>query len=154
MARGSRLAAEAPTGKDVYHPSAQGAIAARRLAKAVVLTGAAQECWATLAFGPGQPEAQIVSLMGDAGLLDASRWAGLLDRTLAGIGDRYTNRADLVEVVRATGISRWRSGRGNGCSSIYINQRPIRGPRDRVRDGTIFELFEDRPASCRLARVQ
>ena len=89
-----------PTGKDFYHAERAGVIAARRLAKAVVLTGAAHECRATLAFGPGQAEAQIVSLVGDGELLDASRWSGLLDRTLQGVGDRYTDRADLVEVAR------------------------------------------------------
>jgi S-adenosylmethionine synthetase len=88
------------SGKDLHAAERAGAIAARRLAKAAVLTGAAHECRATLAFGPGQSAAQIISLVGDGELLDASRWSGLLDRTLAGIGERYTNGVDLVEVAR------------------------------------------------------
>jgi S-adenosylmethionine synthetase len=88
------------SGKDFYKADRAGALSARRLAKAVVLTGAAQECVAVLAFVPGAREAQVLSLHGDGQLLDASRWAPLLDRTLAGAGDRWTGRAALVDVAR------------------------------------------------------
>ena len=87
------------SGKDFYQVDRAGALVARRLAKAVVMTGAARECVVTLAFVPGQAEAQVVSLAGDGHLVDASRWAGLLDRSLAGVGDRYTGRAPLTEVA-------------------------------------------------------
>jgi hypothetical protein len=72
------------------------------LAKAVVVTGAADVCTAALAFFPGMLEARIVSLRDGAGVpLDRVRWARLLDPTLAGAGDRYTGVTDLVDVARA-----------------------------------------------------
>jgi len=95
------LGGGALSGKDFYKADRAGAIIARRLAKAVVLTGVAPECTATVAFVPGAREARIVSLRGeDGGELDATRWGGLLDLRLAGIGERYTSSVDLVEVAR------------------------------------------------------
>jgi S-adenosylmethionine synthetase len=88
------------SGKDFYQADRAGALLARRLAKAVVRTGAARECTATLTFAPGRREAQIIALNGDGRLLDASRWAGLLDRSLAGVGDRYTGAVPLLDVAR------------------------------------------------------
>jgi S-adenosylmethionine synthetase len=88
------------SGKDLFQAERAGTLLARRLAKAAVLTGAARECRATLAFVPGQSEAQVVALVGDGRLLDASRWGALLDRSLAAAGERYTNAASLVEVAR------------------------------------------------------
>ena len=89
------------SGKDFYKADRGGAILARRLAKAVVVTGAADACTATLAFFPGMLEARIVSLRDGAGLpLDPVRWSRLLDLSLAGAGDRYTGVTDLVEVAR------------------------------------------------------
>jgi S-adenosylmethionine synthetase len=94
------LGGGALSGRDFYHPQRAGALLARRLTKAVVLTGVSRTCRATLAFVPGQAEAQLVSLAGDSGLLDAARWGALLDRSLAGFGDRTTGRTDLVAVAR------------------------------------------------------
>jgi S-adenosylmethionine synthetase len=95
------LGGGALSGKDFYHPDRAGALLARRLAKAVVLTGAASACTATLAFFPGQEGAPVLSLRNEAGLLlDAQRWSALLDLSLAGTGDRWTNQTDLVEVAR------------------------------------------------------
>ena len=89
------------SGKDFFKADRAGAIAARRLAKAIVLTGAAGECLATLAFLPGAREAKIVSLCGDDGRqLDATQWSRLLDLSLAGIGDQYASTASLVEIAR------------------------------------------------------
>jgi S-adenosylmethionine synthetase len=88
------------SGKDFYNPDRAGAIQARRLAKAVVLTGAAKACTATLAFFPGQPAGRVLSLIDQSGRsLDVQRWSSLIDLSLAGVGDRYTNRANLVEVA-------------------------------------------------------
>ncbi len=87
-------------GRDLYQAERAGAILARRLARAIVRTGAARQCQAVLAFAPGQPEAQILSLLGDGKVLDASRWASLLDRTLAGVGRRYTSQAPLGDIAR------------------------------------------------------
>jgi len=88
------------SGKDFYQVDRAGALAARRLARAAVQTGVARECHVTLAFVPGQQEAQIIALRADGRLLDASRWAPLLDRSLGGIGDRYTGAVPLVEIAR------------------------------------------------------
>ncbi len=78
-----------------------GAIIAHRLTKAVVLTGAARECLATLAFLPGASEAKIISLCGDAGRqLDAARWGQLLDLSLERSGGRYALTTSLVEIAR------------------------------------------------------
>lgn len=87
-------------GRDLYQAERAGAILARRLAKAIVRTGAARQCQATLAFVAGQPEAQILSLESDGQLLDPSRWAPLLDRTLAGVGQRYTGQVMLLDIAR------------------------------------------------------
>jgi len=87
-------------GKDFCTAERAGTIMARRLAKAAVRTGVARECFATLAFVPGQQEAQIIALRGDGCLLDASRWAGLLDRSLASVAARYTNQTNLLDLAR------------------------------------------------------
>jgi S-adenosylmethionine synthetase len=89
------------SGKDLYKADRAGAILARRLAKAIVLIGAACECYATLAFIPGSDRARIVRLDDETGqALDSERWERLLDLTLAGVGDRFTNAADLVRIAR------------------------------------------------------
>ena len=72
------------TGRDFSDPGRAGVILARRLARAVVSTGVARECHVMLGFVPGQTEAQVLRLFGDSSLLDASRWGGLLDRSLQG----------------------------------------------------------------------
>lgn len=87
-------------GRDLYQAERAGAILARRLAKAIVRTGVARRCDVVLAFAPGQAEAQILSLHGDGQVLDASRWAPLLDRTLAGVGQRYTSPGMLTDIAR------------------------------------------------------
>jgi S-adenosylmethionine synthetase len=90
------------SGKDFWKAGRAGAVLARRLARAVVLTGAARACTATLAFFPGDREARVVGLRDGAGqlLLDAARWRELFDLSLAGAGERWTGVADLVEVAR------------------------------------------------------
>jgi S-adenosylmethionine synthetase len=87
-------------GQDFYKVERAGALMARRLARGAVMTGVCRECLVTLAFVPGRPTAQVVSLLGDGRLLDASRWAGLLDLSLAGVGDRYAGRVALADVAR------------------------------------------------------
>ncbi len=87
-------------GRDLYQVERAGAILARRLARAIVRTGVAHQCQAMLALAPGQAEAQILSLHGDGKVLDASRWATLLDRTLAGVGQRYVGQVMLEDVAR------------------------------------------------------
>jgi len=89
------------SGKDFYKADRAGAILARRLAKAVVMTGAAQECTATLAIFPGQEAFSIISLIADgARRLDPLLWSSMFDLSLAGVGDRYTGSVSLAEVAR------------------------------------------------------
>jgi S-adenosylmethionine synthetase len=88
------------SGKDFYDPDRAGALIARRLAKAVVLTGAARACTATLAFVPGQQAGRLLTLIDQDGrALDSRRWSALVDLSLAGVGDRYSGRANLAEVA-------------------------------------------------------
>jgi len=50
---------------------------------------------------PGAVEARIVSLRrGNGAELDPARWSVLLDRTLAGAGDRFAGGRALVDVAR------------------------------------------------------
>jgi S-adenosylmethionine synthetase len=89
------------SGKDFFKADRAGAILARRLAKLVVLTGAARECTATLAFLPGAEQARVIALLDDSGrYLDCGRWEKILNLSLAHCGDRYTETEDLVEVAR------------------------------------------------------
>jgi S-adenosylmethionine synthetase len=89
------------SGKDFFKADRAGALIARRLAKAVVQTGAARSCTSTLLFLPGQEAARVLSLRDETGLsLDVSRWSALVDLTVAGCGERCTGRADLVDVAR------------------------------------------------------
>jgi S-adenosylmethionine synthetase len=89
------------SGKDFFKADRAGAIIARRLAKAVVLTGVASECIAKLAFFPGDEEARLVSLQNELGEdLSVTRWQQLLDLSLAGTGDRWTADSNLVDVAR------------------------------------------------------
>jgi len=86
------------SGKDFFKADRAGAVLARRLAKAVVMSGAAPECLATLAIAPGDREFRIVSLVGVA--VDPRRWAGLIDLTLSKAGERYAGTPGLPELAR------------------------------------------------------
>ena len=88
------------SGKDFFKPDRAGAILARRLAKAVVMSGAAPECTATLAIAPGDREFRIVSLAGAGAALDPRRWAGLIDLSLGKAGERYAGTPGLRELAR------------------------------------------------------
>ena len=89
------------SGKDFFKADRAGAILARRLAKAAVMTGAALECRATLAFFPGATAAKIVSLTNERGeQLDASRWGRLMNLSLQSVGCRYARTPNLAEVAR------------------------------------------------------
>jgi S-adenosylmethionine synthetase len=88
------------SGKDFFKADRAGAVLARRLAKAVVMSGAAAECIATLAIAPGDRAFRIVSLRGSPAAPDASRWSGLIDLSLAATGESYTGACDLTELAR------------------------------------------------------
>jgi S-adenosylmethionine synthetase len=89
------------SGKDFFKADRAGAILARRLAKAVVTTGVAAECLATLAIFPGDPAFRIVSLLDGKGAgMDSARWTSLMDLSLAAAGERYALTADLPRLAR------------------------------------------------------
>lgn len=89
------------SGKDFYKADRAGAIIARRVAKAVVLSGVARECTATVCFVPGAEGARLVALRNqDGDELHVARWSRLVDLSLSGVGDRYTGIENLVEIAR------------------------------------------------------
>ncbi len=89
------------SGKDFYKVDRAGALIARRIAKAVVQTGRARECTATLSIFPGEEAFTIISLITEQGAeLDPARWAAMFDLSLLGAGDRYTGTANFVDVAR------------------------------------------------------
>ena len=88
------------SGKDFFKADRAGAILARRLAKAVVMSGAAPECVATLAIAPGDRAFRIVSLVGAGATLDPRRWAGLIDLSLLKAGERCAGTPALPELAR------------------------------------------------------
>ena len=88
-------------GKDLYKADRAGAIMARRMAKAVVVTGVTSECTATLSFQPGTEAARVVSLQAEEGReIDIARWSQLIDLRLAGVGDRYTGTGDFIRIAK------------------------------------------------------
>ena len=99
------------SGKDFFKVDRAGAILARRIAKAIVLTGAARECSATLAVFPGDTAFRLVSIAGDQGRsLDVSRWSSLFDFSLASCGEAYAGVPDLINLARYghfTGAHPW-----------------------------------------------
>jgi hypothetical protein len=74
-------------------------VLAPRLAKTVVMTGAAPECTATLAIGPGDPALRIVSLTGAGMVLDSRRWESLFDLVLAQVGESYAATSELPDLA-------------------------------------------------------
>jgi S-adenosylmethionine synthetase len=88
------------SGKDVFKADRAGAILARRIAKAVVLTGTATECRATLAVFPGDTKFRIASLTGSDGKeLNPDRWSALFDLSLECVGEAYSG-APLIDCAR------------------------------------------------------
>lgn len=88
------------SGKDFYKADRSGALLARRLARAVVQTGTANACNATLIFTPGTDSARILRLETPDGLLLApDRWERLLNLSLAYAGDRYARTPCLADIA-------------------------------------------------------
>jgi S-adenosylmethionine synthetase len=89
------------SGKDFYKVDRAGALVARRLAKAVVLTGAARECLATLTVFPGDTLLRVLRLEAEDGrALDTKRWASMIDLSLDAAGDSWARTPNLVSVAR------------------------------------------------------
>jgi S-adenosylmethionine synthetase len=77
------------------------ALIARRIAKALVQTGAAKECRVTLVVFPGDEKFSIISMIDDnRPYLETERWARMFDLSPTVAGNRYTGDPDLVEVAR------------------------------------------------------
>ncbi len=89
------------SGKDFFKVDRAGPIHARRIAKAIVMTGAATEALVRLAWFPGDAAARIVSIDGSGGqALDIRPWTALFDLSLEASGEHWTGAADLVDVAR------------------------------------------------------
>ncbi len=89
------------SGKDFFKVDRAGALIARRIAKAVVQTGAAKECVAKLGVFPGDEAFSIVSLTdGNGRSIDPARWSRMFNLALGAAGERYTCGFDLVEIAR------------------------------------------------------
>ena len=89
------------SGKDFFKADRAGALHARRLAKAVVMTGMASEALVHLGWIPGAPAARVLSIRnGEGKYLPVSRWKDLTDLSLLASGEHFTNRCDLVEIAR------------------------------------------------------
>lgn len=110
------------SGKDFFKADRAGAILARRLAKAVVVTGAASECTALLGFAPGAEQVRVLELRTPTGALEPQSWESLFDLSLAGAGERYTGVEDLVAVARCGHFTeaarRWEQLRFDGGQSV------------------------------------
>lgn len=89
------------SGKDFFKVDRAGALHARRIAKAVVVTGAAREVIVRLAWFPGDREGRLLSIENeDRNLLDPRPWKGLFHLSLEASGENWTHAADLVKIAR------------------------------------------------------
>lgn len=89
------------SGKDIFKPDRGGALLARKLAKAVVMTGAARECTATLAIFPAEGRFNVVSLRDGTGReLDAARWERFVDLSFQALDAYAAANVDWVGIAR------------------------------------------------------
>ena len=88
------------SGKDFFKADRAGAILARRIAKTVVLSGAARECVATLVIFPGDTEFRLVSLSDRGREIDVSRWARLFDLSIRSVGESFALTPGLADLAR------------------------------------------------------
>jgi S-adenosylmethionine synthetase len=89
------------SGKDFYKVDRAGAIHARRIAKAIVMTGAAEEALVRLAWFPGDTSARLLSIEAEGGrILNVGPWQDLFELTLEGSGEGWTNTVDLIGIAR------------------------------------------------------
>jgi len=89
------------SGKDFFKVDRAGALHARRVAKAVVMTGAASEVLVRVGWFPGDACARLVSIQTMEGRsIDLNPWQALFDLSLDLSGECWTNAVDLVSVAR------------------------------------------------------
>lgn len=89
------------SGKDFFKVDRAGALQSRRIAKAVVMTGAAEEALVRIAWFPGDASGQLISIEGkNAQPLETRPWQMLFDLSLEDSGESWTGGADLVDIAR------------------------------------------------------
>jgi S-adenosylmethionine synthetase len=89
------------SGKDFFKADRAGAIHARRVAKAIVMTGTAEEALVRLAWFPGDSSARLISIVAtSADTIDLNTWQRLFDLSLEGSGENWTGKPDLIDVAR------------------------------------------------------
>ena len=89
------------SGKDFFKVDRAGALHARRIAKTVVMTGAARHALVHLMWRPDDRQARLLSIRGEEGKrLDPAPWEELFDLSLEASGEQWAGKADLVEVAR------------------------------------------------------
>ena len=89
------------SGKDFFKADRAGAIHARRVAKGVVITGAAREALVKLTWFPGDRRARLLSIEVENGqLLDVRPWEELFDLSLEASGEAWGRNVNLVQVAR------------------------------------------------------
>jgi S-adenosylmethionine synthetase len=88
------------SGKDFFKADRAGALHARRIAKAIVMTGVANEATVTLEWVPGVTSARVLAINADGSrCIDPSPWTQLFDLSLAASGEAWTNTTDLMSVA-------------------------------------------------------
>jgi len=89
------------SGKDFFKVDRGGALHARRVAKAVVMTGAAEEAFVRIGWFPGDVGGRLLSIEGSGGQpVNIHSWKELFDLSLETSGEVWTDVADLVEVAK------------------------------------------------------
>ena len=89
------------SGKDFFKADRAGALHARRIAKAVVLTGNYCEALVHICWHPGNQRGELLSILVDGSQkLDVNPWLAMFDPSLSASGDSWSNQVDLVEVAR------------------------------------------------------
>ena len=89
------------SGKDFFKVDRAGALHARRIAKAVIMTGAAEEALVRIGWFPGESSGRLLAIEGERGhLLDIGPWQALFNLSLDASGECWTNTANLVDTAR------------------------------------------------------
>ena len=89
------------SGKDFFKVDRAGALHARRVAKAIVITGAAREAIVRLAWFPGDREGRLLSIENeDRKQLDPKPWQRLFNLSLEVSGEKWGHAANLVTIAR------------------------------------------------------
>ena len=89
------------SGKDFFKVDRAGALHARRVAKAIVVTGAAREAIVRLAWFPRDRERRLLSIENeDRKQLDPKPWQRLFNLSLEVSGEKWGHAANLVTIAR------------------------------------------------------